>query len=325
MASVPVTKRGSRQRVVKSKKHFAKVKKTLLIFLRGKQVSTTSKEQTKLSNFASMNDPKEEVFVFNKDEDIDVYDSIDEEDNSEVDDTTEADTTEADTIEADTTETDIIEVVNIKDDNIEVINVEDDKIEVVTIEDNSYSGEDDKDDDNSGEDANVKDDDNDGNIIVTGHMEVNDNIKDDSFIHNKIEEAREALLDQMEDYFKESSPPPQESVLNWTLDGDETIKENTEDDIETDVRIEDDDISNDTQDDDSTEENGIRIYYLDDKIDEKDKIEEDDEVKEVDEIEENDKIEAFKNMNDGKAKLNILRKYKTLCEWKEYLDSALSR
>ena len=320
MASVPVTKRGSRQRVVKSKKHFAKVKKTLLVFLRGKQVSTTSKEQTKLSNFASMNDPKEEVFVFNKDEDIDVYDSIDEDENSEVD-----DTTEADTIEADTTETDIIEVVNIKDDNIEVINVEDDKIEVVTIEDNSYSGEDDKDDDNSGEDANVKDDDNDGNIIVTCHVEVNDNIKDDSFIHNKIEEAREALLDQMEDYFKESSPPPQESVLNWTLDGDETIKENTEDDIETDVSFEDDDISNDTQDDDSTEENGIRIYYLDDKIDEKDKIEEDDEVKEVDEIEENDKIEAFKNMNDSKAKLNILRKYKTLCEWKEYLDSALSR
>ena len=320
MASVPVTKRGSRQRVVKSKKHFAKVKKTLLIYLRGKQVSTTSKEQTKLSNFASMNDPKEEVFVFNKDEDIDVYDSIDEDDNSEVDDTTEADTTE----------TDIIEVVNIKDDNIEVINVEDDNIEVVTIEDNdnSNSGEDDnvENDVNSGEDDNVKDDDNDGNIIVTGHMEVNDNIKDDSFIHNKIEEAREALLDQMEDYFKESSPPPQESVLNLTLDGDETIKENTDDDIETDDSIEDDDdLSNDTQDDDSTEENGIRIYYLDDKIDEKDKIEEDDEVKEVDEIEENDKIEAFKNMDDSKAKLNILRKYKTLCEWKEYLDSALSR
>ena len=278
-----------------------------------------------------MNNPKEEVLVQNRGNDID---SIDEDDSpflsvKDSDSSEEADAN----IEAGNTKPCKIKACNIKACKIEAGNVEaddspllrdseaDDQPEEVfnprntssesdgNIEagnDNADNTEADDDsvgkDENSGEDANVEDS---FDGIIDGIEEAL--------------EASEVLLEELEGSFKESSPvpPPQESVLNWTLD-DTPVKEDEklEEDIETDDGIVEDD---GTKDDDSTEEDGIRIYYLDDKIDEKDKIEEEDDLQGINEIKEDDKLEEYK------AKLNVLRKYKTLSEWREYLDSVWSR
>ena len=273
-----------------------------------------------LLHLSRMNDPKEEVLVQNRGNDID---SIDEDDSpflsvKDSDSSEEADAN----IEAGNTKPCKIKACNIKACKIEAGNVEaDDQPEEVfnprntssesdgNIEagnDNADNTEADDDsvgkDENSGEDANVEDS---FDGIIDGIEEAL--------------EASEVLLEELEGSFKESSPvpPPQESVLNWTLD-DTPVKEDEkpEEDIETDDGIVEDD---GTKDDDSTEEDGIRIYYLDDKIDEKDKIEEEDDLQGINEIKEDDKLEEYK------AKLNVLRKYKTLSEWREYLDSAWSQ
>ena len=285
-----------------------------------------------LLHLSRMNDPKEEVLVQNRGNDID---SIDEDDSpflsvKDSDSSEEADAN----IEAGSTKPCKIKACNIKACKIEAGNVEaddspllrdseaDDQPEEVfnprntssesdgNIEagnDNADNTEADDDsvgkDENSGEDANVEDS---FDGIIDGIEEAL--------------EASEVLLEELEGSFKESSPvpPPQESVLNWTLD-DTPVKEDEkpEEDIETNDGVVEDD---DNKDDDSTEEDGIRIYYLDDKIDEKDKIEEEDDLEEGNKIKE----EEFKNL-DGKAKLNVLRKYKTFREWREYLDSVWSR
>ena len=284
-----------------------------------------------LLHLSRMNDPKEEVLVQNRGNDID---SIDEDDSpflsvKDSDSSEEADAN----IEAGNTKPCKIKACNIKACKIEAGNVEaddspllrdseaDDQPEEVfnprntssesdgNIEasnDNADNTEADDDsvgkDENSGEDANVEDS---FDGIIDGIEEAL--------------EASEVLLEELEGSFKESSPvpPPQESVLNWTLD-DTPVKEDEkpEEDIETDDGIVEDD---GTKDDDSTEEDGIRIYYLDDKIDEKDKIEEEEDLEEINEMKEDHKLEEFK------AKLNVLRKYKTLSEWREYLDSVWSR
>ena len=273
-----------------------------------------------LLHLSRMNDPKEEVLLQNRDNDID---SIDEDDSpflsvKDSDSSEEADAN----IEAGNTKPCKIKACNIKACKIEAGNVEaDDQPEEVfnprntssesdgNIEagnDNADNTEADDDsvgkDENSGEDANVEDS---FDGIIDGIEEAL--------------EASEVLLEELEGSFKESSPvpPPQESVLNWTLD-DTPVKEDEkpEEDIETDDGIVEDD---GTKDDDSTEEDGIRIYYLDDKIDEKDKIEEEDDLQGINEIKEDDKLEEYK------AKLNVLRKYKTFSEWREYLDSVWSR
>ena len=273
-----------------------------------------------LLQLSRMNNPKEEVLLQNRDNDID---SIDEDDSpflsvKDSDSSEEADAN----IEAGNTKPCKIKACNIKACKIEAGNVEaDDQPEEVfnprntssesdgNIEasnDNADNTEADDDsvgkDENSGEDANVEDS---FDGIIDGIEEAL--------------EASEVLLEELEGSFKESSPvpPPQESVLNWTLD-DTPVKEDEkpEEDIETDDGIVEDD---DTKDDDSTEEDGIRIYYLDDKIDEKDKIEEEDDLQGINEIKEDDKLEEYK------AKLNVLRKYKTFSEWREYLDSVWSR
>ena len=284
-----------------------------------------------LLHLSRMNDPKkEEVLVQNRGNDID---SIDEDDSpflsvkdsdisEEADANIEAGNTkpckikacnikackiEAGNVEADDSpflvdsEVDETQVFNPRntssesDGNIEAGN---DNAEIIEADDKSVGK-----DENSGEDANVEDS---FDGIIDGIEEAL--------------EASEVLLEELEGSFKESSPvpPPQESVLNWTLD-DTPVKEDEkpEEDIETNGIQEEDE---DTQDDDSTEEDGIRIYYLDDKIDEKDKIEEEDDLEGGNKIKE----EQFKNM-DGKAKLNVLRKYKTFSEWREYLDSVWSR
>ena len=284
-----------------------------------------------LLHLSRMNDPKEEVLVQNRGNDID---SIDEDDSpflsvKDSDSSEEADAN----IEAGNTKPCKIKACNIKACKIEAGNVEADDSPFLedseadetqvfnprntssesdgNIEagnDNADNTEADDDsvgkDENSGEDANVEDS---FDGIIDGIEEAL--------------EASEVLLEELEGSFKESSPvpPPQESVLNWTLD-DTPVKEDEkteENDIETNGIQEEDE---DTQDDDSTEEDGIRIYYLDDKIDEKDKIEEEDDLEEGNKIKE----EEFKNL-DGKAKLNVLRKYKTVSEWREYLDSVWSR
>ena len=250
-----------------------------------------------------MNDPKEEVLVQNRGNDID---SIDEDDSpflsvKDSDISEEADAN----IEAGNTKPCKIKACNIKACKIEAGNVEaDDSPFLVDSEadetqvfnprntssesdgnieasnDNADNTEADDDsvgkDENSGEDANVEDS---FDGIIDGIEEAL--------------EASEVLLEELEGSFKESSPvpPPQESVLNWTLD-DTTVKEDEkteENDIETNGIQEEDE---DTQDDDSTEEDGIRIYYLDDKIDEKDKIEEEDDLEGGNKIKE----EQFKNM-----------------------------
>ena len=274
-----------------------------------------------LLHLSRMNDPKEEVLLQNRDNDID---SIDEDDSpflsvKDSDSSEEADAN----IEAGNTKPCKIKACNIKACKIEAGNVEaddqpeevfnprntssesdgnieagNDNAEIIEADDKSVGK-----DENSGADANVEDS---FDGIIDGIEEAL--------------EASEVLLEELEGSFKESSPvpPPQESVLNWTLD-DTPVKEDEkpEEDIETNGIQEEDE---DTQDDDSTEEDGIRIYYLDDKIDEKDKIEEEDDLEGGNKIKE----EQFKNM-DGKAKLNVLRKYKTFSEWREYLDSVWSR
>ena len=284
-----------------------------------------------LLHLSRMNDPKEEVLLQNRDNDID---SIDEDDSpflsvKDSDSSEEADAN----IEAGNTKPCKIKACNIKACKIEAGNVEaddspllrdseaddqpeevfnprntssesdgnieagNDNAEIIEADDKSVGK-----DENSGEDANVEDS---FDGIIDGIEEAL--------------EASEVLLEELEGSFKESSPvpPPQESVLNWTLD-DTPVKEDEklEEDIETDDGIVEDD---GTKDDDSTEEDGIRIYYLDDKIDEKDKIEEEDDLQGINEIKEDDKLEEYK------AKLNVLRKYKTFREWKEYLDSVWSR
>jgi len=283
-----------------------------------------------LLHLSRMNDPKKEVLVQNRGNDID---SIDEDDSpflsvKDSDSSEEADAN----IEAGNTKPCKIKACNIKACKIEAGNVEadegpllrdseaDDQPEEVFNPRNTSSesdgnieaGNDNADiieadddsvgkDENSGEDANVEDS---FDGIIDGIEEAL--------------EASEVLLEELEGSFKESSPvPPQESVLNWTLD-DTPVKEDEkpEEDIETDDGIVEDD---GTKDDDSTEEDGIRIYYLDDKIDEKDKIEEEEDLEEINEMKEDHKLEEFK------AKLNVLRKYKTLSEWREYLDSVWSR
>ena len=283
-----------------------------------------------LLHLSRMNDPKEEVLVQNRGNDID---SIDEDDSpflsvKDSDSSEEADAN----IEAGNTKPCKIKACNIKACKIEAGNVEadegpllrdseaDDQPEEVFNPRNTSSesdgnieaGNDNADntktdddsvgkDENSGDDANVEDS---FDGIIDGIEEAL--------------EASEVLLEELEGSFKESSPvPPQESVLNWTLD-DTPVKEDEkpEEDIETDDGIVEDD---GTKDDDSTEEDGIRIYYLDDKIDEKDKIEEEEDLEEINEMKEDHKLEEFK------AKLNVLRKYKTLSEWREYLDSVWSR
>ena len=284
-----------------------------------------------LLHLSRMNDPKEEVLVQNRGNDID---SIDEDDSpflsvKDSDSSEEADAN----IEAGNTKPCKIKACNIKACKIEAGNVEaddspllrdseaddqpeevfnprntssesdgnieagNDNAEIIEADDKSVGK-----DENSGEDANVEDS---FDGIIDGIEEAL--------------EASEVLLEELEGSFKESSPvpPPQESVLNWTLD-DTPVKEDEklEEDIETDDGIVEDD---GTKDDDSTEEDGIRIYYLDDKIDEKDKIEEEDDLQGINEIKEDDKLEEYK------AKLNVLRKYKTFSEWREYLDSVWSR
>ena len=282
-----------------------------------------------LLRLSRMNDSKEEVLVQNRGNDID---SIDEDDSPflSVKDSDSSEEADANIEAGNTNKACNIKACNIKACKIEARNVEADDSPFLedseadetqvfnprntssesdgNIEagnDNADNTEADDDsvekDENSGDDANVEDS---FDGIIDGIEEAL--------------EASEVLLEELEGSFKESSPvPPQESVLNWTLD-DTPVKEDEkpEEDIETDDGIVEDD---GTKDDDSTEEDGIRIYYLDDKIDEKDKIEEEEDLEEINEMKEDHKLEEFK------AKLNVLRKYKTLSEWREYLDSVWSQ
>ena len=284
-----------------------------------------------LLQLSRMNNPKEEVLLQNRDKHID---SIDEDDSPflSVKDSDSSEEADANIEAGNTNKACNIKACNIKACKIEAGNV---------VADDSPFLEDSEADETQVFNPRNTSSESDGNIEAgndnADNTEADDNSvgKDensgeaanveDSFdgIIDGIEEALEAsevLLEELEGSFKESSPvpPPQESVLNWTLD-DTHVKEDEkpEEDIETDDGIVEDD---DTKDDDSTEEDGIRIYYLDDKIDEKDKIEEEDNLEGGNKIKE----EQFKNMG-GKAKLNVLRKYKTLSEWREYLDSVWSR